>query len=197
MELTTNEQEALKIVFTDYLADRNAHNLKDALGLSSVGTLKLLRRLEEKGLLIGKRMGNAIFYRANVGNDYAMKLLELLFMDHSALTSYVRGWVQELKAFGEAEAVLLFGSVLRVGKDAGDIDACFILRRHEDYTQAQKIVEEMNKRNRKRVHPLYLTVSDLKEKLREKDRPVVEMVRSCVVVSGQALFVRVLREMQS
>lgn len=196
MELTTNEQEALRIIFTDYLADHNAYNLKDTLGLSGVGTLKLLRRLQEKALLTSRKMGNAIFYRVNIGNDYALKLLELLFMDHSSLSSFARGWIQELKAFEEAEAVLLFGSVLSRGKDASDIDACFILARHEDYTRIQRKVEEVNRRSRQKVHPLYLTEEDLKEKLREKDRPVVEMVRSCVVVSGQALFVRVLKEIQ-
>ena len=113
----------MKIIFTDYLEDYNAYSLKDKLELSNFGTVKLLKRLENDNILTSKKMGNATFYKFNTGNGYAIKLLELSFMEHDELTTYVKGWLYDLKQFEEdAKSVILFGSVLSKGKKANDID---------------------------------------------------------------------------
>ncbi len=197
MELNKNEQKALKNIFTDYLTDYNAYNMKDRLRVSDVGSLKLLKRLKEKKLLTARKMGNATFYKANLENEYTLKLLELLFLDHSHLSNFVRGWIEDLKSFNNAKGILLFGSILKKEKSANDVDVCFVLEKHEDYKKVQKSVEQMNQKSRQDIHPLYLTEEDLKNKLLENDSPIIEMVRSCVVVLGQELFVRVLKEVQS
>ena len=55
----------------------------------------------------------------------------------------------------------------------------------------------MNKKNRLKMHPLYLTKKDFKEKLKEKDKPLVDLVKNCVVVHGEDLFVEALKNVQS
>ena len=198
VEISKNGKIALKLIFTDFLTSYNSYNIKGKIGLSNAGSLKLLRSLREKNLLISEKMGNAIFYKPNINNDYLLKLLELEFFDYTNLPSFIKGWVYELKSFAQlTEAIVLFGSVLRKQKDAVDVDVCFILKSHGDYTKVQAKVNEVNKRNRQKIHPLYLTQKDLEEKLKQKDNPLIEMVKSCVVVHGQEIFVEVLKNVQS
>ncbi len=198
MELSDNGKRALKIIFSDFLTSHNSYNIKDKLGISSVGSLKLLRSLKEKNILVSKRMGNAVFYKPNLKNEYVIKLLELILLDYSGLSSFVKGWVYDLRTFAkETKAVFLFGSILTKERTAGDVDVCFILRIPKDYAQLQGGVGEINRKSRLKIHSLYLTEEEFEKKLREKDKPLVDMVRTCIVVHGQELFVRVMKNVQS
>ena len=196
-DITNNGKKALRLIFTDYLADYNSYNIREKIGLSNAGSLKLLRRLEEKGFLVSKKMGNAIYYKANIGNEYVLKLMELILMENEGASAYVKGWMVELESFSPlTKAILLFGSLLKKGKEAHDVDVCFILKDAEDYQKIQNKIDEMNKNARLRIHPLYLIQKDIGEKLKQKDPPIIDMVRSCIVVSGGELFVEVVAHAQ-
>ena len=198
VEISDNGKKALKVIFTDFLASYNSYNIKEKLGISGVGSLKLLRTLREKNLLIGERMGNAIFYKPNLNNDYLLKLLELIFLDRSGLSSFVKGWIYDLRSFiPDTKAIFLFGSILTKDKSAGDVDVCFILKDAKDYGKLQSRVAEMNRKNRLKIHPLYLTEGEFEKELKEKDKPLVDMVKTCIVVHGQELFVKVLKNVQN
>src|SRR3989344_1926123 len=197
VEVTENGKMALKLIFTDFLTNYNSYNLKDKIGLSNAGSLKLLRNLSEKNLLTGEKMGNAIFYRVSLSNQYALKLLELIFLDYSSLSSFVKGWIYDLQMFKNlTKSVLLFGSILTKGKEAKDVDACFILKHPDDYSEVQIKVAQLNSKSRLKIHPLYLTEKEFKKKLMEKDKPLIGIVKSCVVVHGHELFVEVLKNVQ-
>ena len=198
VEITDNGKKALRLIFTDFLTNYNSYNLKDRIGLSNAGSLKLLRSLSDKNLLTSEKMGNAIFYRINLHNQYALKLLELIFLDYSNLSSFVKGWVYDLQMFKNiTKAVLLFGSILKKGKEARDVDVCLILKHPDDYSEVQIKVTQLNSKSRLKIHPLYLTEKEFEKKLKEGDKPLVEMVKSCVVVHGHELFVEVLKNVQS
>ena len=197
VEITENGKKALKLIFTDFLTSYNSYNIKDKLGLSNAGSLKLLRSLDEKHLLVSNKMGNAIFYKPCLENDYLLKLLELIFMEHHGLPNYAKGWIEELKVFIPfTKAIILFGSVLKKGKEAKDVDVCFVLKDIEMYDKADLLVKETNRKSRVKIHPLYLTEKEFEKKLEEKDKPLVEMVKSCAIVQGQEVFVRVLKNVQ-
>lgn len=196
--ITENGKMALKLIFTDFLTSFNSYNLRGKIGLSNAGSLKLLRNLSEKSLLTSEKMGNAIFYKVNLGNNYALKLLELIFLDYINLSSFVKGWIYDLQMFKNmTKAVLLFGSILKKGKDAKDVDVCFILKHPDDYPEVKVKVMQLNSKSRLKIHPLYLTEKEFEKKLMEKDKPLLEIVKSCVVVHGHELFVEVLKNVQS
>lgn len=197
VEISENGKKALKIIFTDFLTNYNSYNIKGKIGISSVGSLKLLRSLKEKNVLTSEKMGNAIFYKPNLKNSYIIKLLELVFLDYSNLSSFIKGWIYDLRLFiPKTKALFLFGSILKKGKNAGDADVCFILKNPDGYNKLQNQINDMNKKNRLKIHPLYLTKKEFERKLRERDRPLVEMIKNCEVVHGVELFVRVLKNAQ-
>lgn len=198
IDLSDNGKKALKLIFTDFLTNYNSNNIRAKLGISNAGSLKLLRSMEKKNILRGERMGKAIFYKPNLNNEYVLKLLELILLDHSNLSNFVKGWISDLHKFSiQTKAVLLFGSILKKEKEAGDVDVCFILKDHQDYSKIQAQINELNKKNRLKIHPLYLTEMDFEKNLIEKDDPLIDMVKNCIVVHGQELFVEVLKNVQS
>lgn len=196
--ISENGKIALKIIFTDYLTRYNSYNIKDKIGISDVGSLKLLRSLSEKGFLVSEKIGNAIFYKPSLRNNYLLKLLELIFLDYSNLSSFVKGWIYDLQPLvPHTKAILLFGSILRKGREARDVDLCLILKKSKDYRLLQEMIKKMNGQNRLKIHPLYIAEKDFEKKLKEKDKPLVEIVKSCAVVHGQELFVEALKNAQS
>ena len=198
VEVTENEKRAIKLIFTDFLANHNSYNIKGKLGLSNAGSLKLLRRLSEKDLLVSRKMGNAIFYRPNLRNEYLLKLLELIFLDQSSESSFVKGWIHDILPLAlHTKAILLYGSILKKGKEANDVDVCIILKKSEDYHLLQGTIKKMNEKNRLKIHPLYLTEKDFEKKLEEKDKPILDIIKSCIVAHGQELFVELLKKAQN
>ena len=196
-EIRENGKKALKIIFTDYLTNYNSYNIKGKIGISDVGSLKLLRRLKEKNILTSEKMGNAIFYKTNLNNNYIIKLLELVFSDYSNLSGFIKGWIYDLRLFiPKTKALFLFGSILTKEKNAMDADVCFILKNPDDYNKLQSQINDINRKSRLKIHPMYLTKKEFERKLREKDKPLVEMVKNCVVVHGVELFVKVLKNAQ-
>ncbi len=198
VEITENGKKALKLIFTDFLTSYNSNNIRDKLSLSNAGSLKLLRNLYGKQLLVREKMGNAIFYNPNLKNPYLIKLLELIFLDNSDESNFIMGWVYDFQSLTpKAKAILLFGSILKKGKGAQDVDVCIILKKHDDYKLLQSLINIMNDQNKLKIHPLYLTQEDLEKKLREKDKPMVEIVKNCIIVHGSEVFVEVLKNVQS
>ena len=198
INVSNNGKKALKILFSDFLTDYNAGSISSTLGISAVGSLKLLRNLKEQGLVRSRRMGKALFYRCNLGNRLLLKFMELFYLDHSSWSSFVRGWIVELQQFEKvAEVTLLYGSLLIKGKKANDIDACFILKKASDYRKADAKVKSLNSRNRQAIHPLYLTMADFRQKLRSRDPVIISIVKTCVVVGGVETFVKEVRNVQS
>jgi len=197
IDINKAEQKALKIIFADYTTEYNAHTIKEKLGVSHKYSTVVLKSLSEKDILIGKRMGKAIFYKPNLENLYTIKLMELIYTDHTQESSYVKGWIIDLKAFqSNAEAILLFGSILTKGKDARDADVCFILKTYEGYGNVEKKIKEINSTHKLKIHALHITKKDCIQKLKEGDKPLIDLVRTCVVAFGQDAFVRIVKDAQ-
>jgi len=197
-EITENGKKVLKLLFTDFLTSYNANSMKEKISLSDVGSLKLLRNMEKKGFLKGERLGKAIFYRVNIETPYVLKLLELIFIDHRNLSPFIKGWIADLRTFIPlTEGIFLFGSLLRKEKAANDADVCFILKEPEGYKAIQSQINAINRKSSLPIHPLYLTEKEFEKRLKEKDKPLFDMVRKCIVVHGEGLFVRVLKDVQS
>ncbi len=194
VELTNKAKIALKILFTDFTHKHNAYNLSKKLGMSDVGTMKLLRRLEKENLLTSEKIGQAIVYTLNLKNHYLIKTLELTFLERTT-SDYVNGWrsiFQQLQPY--TDIVLLFGSILTKGKDANDVDVCIIFSKVSDYNKIKSVIQNIHQRLK--IHSLIFSLNDFKKKIKERDPVVISMLKNSEIVSGGDLLVRVLCDVQ-
>lgn len=188
-QITEKEKEITRILAKDFSTYYNARSLSKQVGMSHRGTLKGLKNLEKLGVLRGKTIGKAIIYKVAF-NEYATKLLPV-FLFEEAQNKTPR-WVEEFKEFKEANALILFGSVLR-GKGHNDIDLMIISKTKNFKTLEQKI-DEKNKILSKPIHPVWQTIEDLERNIKKPDKIVLEILKTGVVLKGQELITKVLTD---
>ncbi len=188
--MSSNEMRAFLTLAKEYTTKYNARSLSRRMGLSAMGTLKILKRLEEEGLLVAETIGKAKIFRINYRNAYTGSLLAFLLKKEAEETPpRVKRWVTELRAVErEATIGVLFGSVLRT--DAyKDIDLLALL---EEEGAFDETIARINRRGRRPVHPMKQTKEDLERNLEQEERVVLSAVKEGIVIFGQETFVEVL-----
>jgi len=157
--LTNKESEIMLHLFKNYSRDYNANSLSKEIKISSRGALKIMKKLEAGGLIIGKKMGKAIFYKTNFKDNYTNKIIETLLI--SEAREKASRWIHELEEiYGGAEIVLIFGSIIKNLKDAKDIDILFVIEKNK-YQKINSYVEQKNKILTKPIHAIMQTINDL------------------------------------
>ena len=56
----------------------NANSLSKVIGITPMGMLKILKRLEQESILKSRKIGKSITYRVNLEDSYAGKYVSLL-----------------------------------------------------------------------------------------------------------------------
>ena len=191
INLTRNEGKALLILFKDITGNHNANSLSKKLGISRVGTMKMLKKLEARRLLKSKQLGKAVFYKPTLEDFYTSKIIETLLIAESR--EHAERWIDEFKAvYKETEIVLLFGSITRNQKKASDVDVVFIFKKGK-YDKVRDFVSKKNKTLFKKIHEIPQTIRDLKDNLRDGNKAMLDAVRTGYVLHGQDALVKVIK----
>ena len=74
-DITNNEMYFVLNIFKNPEKEYNANNMAQQLGISSMGALKIAKRLEKENILKSKQIGKARIYKINMKNDYAKEYL--------------------------------------------------------------------------------------------------------------------------
>jgi len=193
-DITKAEMDiALRLVKSPEI-EYNASSLAKAVGITPMGALKIVKRLEHESILKAKRVGKAVIYRINAENPYACRYIALILSRDSLYASVqVKRWVQELRRIKHADMIILFGSVLEK-PDPKDIDV-LLLTDQKRFPQLEKEIRELNELNVKKIHPLYQTFKDMISNIRKRDRPLLNAIKG-IIVSGEEKFIEVYHELR-
>src|SRR3990167_6805049 len=75
----------------------NANSIAKEIGISSMGALKITKRLEKENILLARRLGKATFYKINKTNEYVISYLKfLLKREVEQANPYIRVWANEI-----------------------------------------------------------------------------------------------------
>ena len=169
----------------------NSNNIAGAVGISAVGVLKIARKLEKENILTSRKIGKANIYRVNLDSDYARQYIKyLLKREAEKAPPYVRVWIKELKKIKSSDGVILFGSVLRKGEEARDIDALVIVNQ-KSFKKVKKEIEEINFINLKKVHPIYQTKEDIEQHIKKRQAVVLSALKG-MFIFGEDFFLEAL-----
>ena len=192
MKLNNEEKVVLRIL-KNYSILYNANSISKILGLTSMGSLKLLKRLEEQGIVTLRKVSNIRFYNFNFENQYAKDYASLILRKEADnCSAFVKRWVNEIRKIGIADIAIIFGSILRKSKNVQDIDVLFVVNK-KDFSRLRKEVGKLNAISEKKIHPVYQAKEDLLNNFESKDEVVLEIVKG-VVVFGEKNFVELLEE---
>src|SRR3989344_5356642 len=191
MEITDNEMEFVLLVFKSPETEYNANSIAKKLGISSMGALKIGRRLEKGNIIISEEKGKAKFYSLNLENEYAKQYIKFLLKREAENSpGYVKRWINDFKNIKNADCGILFGSLLKKGKDAGDIDLLLITDNNR-FSKLTKELEDINEINVKKIHPMYQTKEDIKNNIKKKDKPLLNALKG-VVIFGEDILMEIL-----
>ena len=190
-EITNNEMVFMLSLLKTPEREYNANSIARQIGISSMGALKIAKRLENEGIVNSRELGKARFYKLNLGSGYVRQYANFLLRREAEQASpYVKVWVSELRKLKSADAAVLFGSILNKGENANDVDVLLVTDKKR-FPSLKKEVDEINLVNTKKLHPIYQTVEDVKENIRKGDQPLLNALKG-IVALGEDLIIRLV-----
>ena len=191
-DITKNEIMAVLTIVKSPEIMYNANSLSKGLGISSMGTLKILKRLETESILKSRQIGKSNIYKVNTGNNNARNYIKfLLSRESSSSSSFIKRWITEIKKIKHADIAMLFGSVLKK-TDVNDIDVLFVTEQRQ-FKKLKAEINKINEINIKKIHPIYQTCNDLVRNIGKRDRVVLNAMKG-IVVFGEERFLEVYDE---
>ncbi len=191
---TENEKKALLILFKDFTSYYNANSMSKQLGISRIGSMKLLKKLKAENLLIAKKIGKSTVYRPNIKEDYA---LDIIIFGLAEEANNFKRWKDEFKElFIGGRIVLLYGSTIKDYSKARDIDI-MVIRKAGDSGQINKIINEKQQLLPKKIHAIDLTPQEFINNLEKKQIALIDIIKNAIVLYGQSKYVDLLKNVTS
>jgi len=192
-DITNNEMHFVLLIFKSPETEYNANSIAKQIGISSMGALKIAKKLEKEGILTSRKMGKARFYKLNLGSDYVKQYIKfLLKREAEQASAYVKRWINEIKKIKNANSAVLFGSVLKKEKEANDIDVLLITN-GKKFSGLKRDIEEINLLNTKKLHPLYQTKDDLVKNIKKNDLPLLNAIKG-IVAFGEDTIIELIEK---
>ena len=172
IDITKAEMDIVLRLVKNPEVDYNANSIAKVVGITAMGALKILKRLEQESILKSKKIGKAVIYRVNTENTYARRYVELMLSRESPHANpQVKRWIEELKKIKNADSIILFGSVLEKS-NPNDIDVLLITDQKR-FPKLQQEIKELNEINIKKIHPMYQTYNDIIKNIKKRDKPLL------------------------
>jgi len=193
MNITHNEMQFVLLIFKSPEIEYNANSISKKIGISSMGVLKIAKRLEKENIIASKEKGKAKFYRLNLDNDHVKQYIKFLLQRESREGSpFLKARFRDIRKIKGAYAAILFGSVLTKDNKANDIDI-FLITNQKMFSKLKKEVESLNLINPKKYHPVYQTKEDVKRNIKENDKVIFNAMKG-IIVFGEDLIIKLLKK---
>ncbi len=148
--------------------------------------------MDADGIVIKEQAGNSVIYRLNATSTEAKKAAELSLIkekkERLKQNPHLSVLSKDMDAFGKyADILVLFGSATRV-KEFRDIDV-FIVAKERFIKEIEEIAKSLTRLYGKNVSPLNLAYPDFTRNIRIRDKVILEIIRSGIVLKGYDKFV--------
>jgi DNA-binding Lrp family transcriptional regulator len=177
--------------------ERNSINeIGRKLEISPRGIYKILKNLEEMNAIKPEKIGNAIYYKVNLDEEIGVKLAAFVLVQNE-LNKYAKLQAEDLKQLKDITlSCILYGSVIRKGREAKDIDVMIVLSDEnykEDYKKVYEKLREISKLKPKKIHDLTLTRKDLVKGIKNKDDVIMDVIKTGKILWGSEIIVEAIK----
>ena len=197
METTKPNIKILKTLLKEITINPTITFLAKEIGMSRVGTWKILKKLEAEKLVIltpigtGKTSTNSI--SLNWENPIVEKTLSL------ALTQDALNNQRWLSNFAELEDnvdfLLIYGSIIHSPKEANDIDVLEVTNKNK-FLEIEESIKKIQKVQIKKIHAINFTQEEFKEELEKPNKVFIDAMKKGVILFGQEKFIKLIRSLQ-
>jgi len=182
--------KVLRFLVTDQ-GEWGGREIARTVGLSHPIVHRSLRELAGHGLIVSRRAGGTVLYRANPDHWLVNSLVGPLFStEREAVRALGEFLLRRLKLPGAS--LVLFGSVGRGDeRPDSDIDLLVILpdgrQRKAIEARLFEVAPEVSKVFGNRLAPVVLTPGELRQRVRRRDRWVTAALKEGQVIAGKPL----------
>lgn len=192
--LTQNEARVMNFLARNFDERNSINGIGRKLKLSPMGAYKILKKLEKINAVKSEKIGNAAYYKINLDEEIGRKLAEFVLVQNEFNNTYAKVYAEELRKLKDAAlGCIMYGSILKIGKEARDVDALIIIEK-KDYTKAsKKLDEDIRQLAAKRIHDVMMTKEDLANNLRNGNEAMIDMLKYGQVLWGVDVIVEAIK----
>ena len=192
--LTKNEARVMNFLARNFDERNSINEIGRKLKLSPMGAYKILKKLEKINAVKSEKIGNAAYYKINLDEEIGRKLAEFVLVQNEFNNTYAKVYAEELRKLKDAAlSCIMYGSILKIGKEARDVDALIIIEK-KDYTKAsKKLDEDIRQLAAKRIHDVMMTKEDLANNLKNGNEAMIDMLKYGQVLWGADVIVEAIK----
>lgn len=196
METTKPNTKILKILLKDLAIKPTITFLAKEIGMSRVGTWKVLKKLEAEKLVILSPIGAGKTSTYSISLNWENPILEKtlsLALTEDALKN--QRWISN---FGELEDklgfLLIYGSIIHSPKEANDIDILGVANKNK-FLKIGESIKKIQKTQIKKIHALNFTPAEFKAELEKPNKAFIDAVKKGIILFGQEKFIKFIKVM--
>ncbi len=195
MEENESNSKILKILLKDFTIKPTITSLAEKIGLSRVGTWKILKKMQSEKLVALSKIGSGKTNTYSISLNWDNPLVEknlALYLTKDALKH--QRW---LSNFAELEKkvdfFILYGSIINSPQEANDIDILGIISNKNRFIEIEETIKNIQKTLIKKIHIINFTPLEFKRELEKPNKAFIDAVKKGVVLFGQEKFIKFIK----
>ena len=195
METDKPSTQILKTLLKDFTIKPTVTSLAKKVGMSRVGTWKVLKKIQSEKLIILSSIGtgktSAYNILLNWGNPIVEKTLALA-LTKDALKN--QRWCNNFAELEEkVDFLIIYGSILNSPNDANDIDILGAVSNKKKFIEIEETVAKIQKTQHKKIHALNFAQTELRQELERPNKAFIDAIKKGVILFGQENFIEFIR----
>lgn len=160
------------ILFNEDVADLHLREIERKAGLTVTTLSKELKKLTDLDIIISRRDGNRLYYRANIDHP--------LYEDIKSLVSKTTGLIFQLRKKLENQNITLafvFGSIAK-NEEMAHSDVDLFIVGNIGMRSVSKLLSGVQKEIGREINPHIFTIDEFKNRVDKKEHFVMQVLKS-------------------
>jgi len=195
MEQNKSSSKILKILLKYFTIKPTITSLAKEIGLSRVGTWKILKKMQSEKLIILSKIGGgktSIYsISLNWDNPLVEKNLELSLTEDALKNQRWMSNFAELE--NKVDFLLLYGSIIISPQEANDIDILGVVSNKNRFIEIEESVKNIQKTQMKKIHAINFMPAEFRQELEKPNNALIDVIKKGTVLFGQEKFIKFIR----
>ena len=190
--ITNNEKKILKFLLAHINSDYSINEIAKECSLAPNGAYEILKKFEEKEMLLPKKIANSKSYKINFSSRETNKLLELaLIPDYRE--SKIKYRYNDLKPLENITSLcIIFGSYAAKKEKPNDIDILFVIKKL-DYKKYSEALENIKRILPLKLHDVIQTKEDITTNIKKQEKLIIEAISEGIILWGHEFLIEAIK----